>query len=508
MRRRLWRFPGGIRLPGHKATADAEGIEAVALPDRIVLPLRQHAGRPAVATVAAGERVLAGELVGRGEGFVSANVHASTSGTVTAIEAHPIAHPSGLTAPCVVIEPDGEDRWVETAGIASPWTAPVSDLLQRIRDAGIVGLGGATFPAAAKLKPTRPIDTLILNGVECEPYISCDDRLMRTRAGDVLRAGLLLRRMVEAPAVTVAVEDNKPEALAALGAALPEVLAEHPGVALEVVAVPTRFPAGGERQLIKVLTGREVPSGGLPYEVGVVCTNVGTGTAAFDAVIRGRPLVSRIVTVAGEALPAARNFEVRLGTSVAHLVAAAGGDGEGEAELRVGGPMMGFPLNHPEAPIAKGSNCILVRPSAARPPATALPCIRCGACADACPIRLLPQQLYWHARGRELDKAEAHHLFDCIECGCCTHVCPARIPLVDYFRFAKHAVREERRRKEQAAVSRQRNQQRKHREERAAREKAARKARGGKAKAGGAVPRPAAEAPAPRSVPAPAPETS
>jgi len=475
MRRRLWRFPGGLRLPGHKAASLELPLAEAPLPERLTLALRQHIGAAAEPRVRVGQHVRKGEVLARSREYVSAPVHAPTSGRIAAIGERAVPHPSGLHAPCLELEPDGEDRWLdglEDDQVEQPPSEP-AELRARIRNAGIVGLGGAVFPSAVKLTPgpQTAIDTLVINGVECEPYITCDDTLMRTRASDVVAGAALLRGLVGAAHAVLAVEDNKPQAAAALRDALARAGEEQTGT-LEVREVPTRFPAGGEKQLIKVLTGREVPRGGLPLHIGVVCLNVGTTAAVYDAVFRRRPLISRIVTVTGPGVHRPRNLLARLGTPVSHLIEQAGGYALERARLTMGGPMMGLTLSDDALPVTKATNCILVEPERAAAPA--LPCIRCGACAGACPVRLLPQQLYWYAQSGQFDKARTQGVFDCIECGCCSHVCPSNIPLVQYYRHAKSEIAAGERERQRAERSRRRHEMR---QERLAREQAARKVR-------------------------------
>lgn len=424
---------GGLRLPGFKALSNAEPIAPVPLPERLVLPLQQHIGRPAEPVVAVGDRVLKGQVIARADGYVSAPVHASTSGRVVAIEDRPVPHPSGLMARCLELEPDGEDAWVELTPVADYRSVDPSHLRNLVREAGIVGMGGAGFPTFIKLNPGpgRLVDTLILNGVECEPYITCDDRLMREQPQEVVGGARIIGHALGARRCVIAVEDNKPEAYEALRRAASD--------GIEVELVPTVYPTGGEKQLIQVLTGKEVPSGGLPVEVGVVVQNVATAAALYRAVERGEPLVSRVVTVTGGGVARPRNYRVPLGTPVAHLIEQSEPLPLQARALLVGGPMMGFALHDERAPVVKTTNCILVDPPLAEAEHP-MPCIRCGACAAACPVSLLPQQLYWHARSRSLDKAQDYNLFDCIECGCCAYVCPSHIPLVHYFRFAKTEV--------------------------------------------------------------------
>lgn len=491
--RRLWSFPGGVRLPGFKELSNREAIRELRPPPRVYLPLRQHIGADTVPLVSIGQRVAKGQLVADAAAFVSAPVHASVSGTVVDIGEHRVPHPSGIAEPCIVIESDGEQRWdPDLQPVSDPDQATPEVLREIIRGAGIVGLGGAVFPSAAKLKSPRAIDTLVINGVECEPYITCDDLLMRTRAADVLRGCLLLARIVGASECLLAVEDNKPEAAATLREAQRRLVDTGcaGADAISVVSVPTVFPAGGEKQLIKVLTGREVPAGGLPYELGVVCLNVGTTAAIHDAVYLGRPLVSRIVTVTGSGVRRPGNFQVPLGAPVQALLDAAGATVDGH-DVIMGGPMMGQRLPGPDTMVVKGSNCILVNKPEARP--AAMPCIRCGSCADACPMQLLPQQLYWHARGKSFDKLAGYGLDSCIECGCCAVVCPSRIPLVSYFRYAKTELADQAYKRQRAEVSRQRTEARQERLERIEREKAERKAKRKAARGRGkkAAPQPA-----------------
>ncbi|MEJ2508723.1 MAG: electron transport complex subunit RsxC [Gammaproteobacteria bacterium] len=475
--RRLWRFPGGLRLAGNKAMSLATPLVEAPLPERLILPLRQHIGAPAEPRVAVGQSVRKGEILAQAREYVSAPVHAPTSGRVVAIGEHPVPHPSGLSAPCIELAPDGEDRWDDGLDVPEdPSSLPAAELRARIRAAGIVGLGGAVFPSAVKLTPgpQQVIDTLVINGVECEPYITCDDTLMQTRPRDVVEGARVLRLLVGAARCILAVEDNKPQAAQALRRALTGEAAEsnEPRDGIEVMQVPTRFPAGGEKQLIRVLTGREVPRSGLPLHIGVVCLNVGTTAAVYDAVFRRRPLISRIVTVTGPGVRRPRNLLVRLGTPLSHLIEQAGGYAIERPRLTMGGPMMGLALSDDTLPITKATNCVLVEPQPAA--ARTLPCIRCGACVDVCPVRLLPQQLYWFAQSGQYDKARGHGVFDCIECGCCAHVCPSNIPLVQYYRNAKSEIAAAERERSRAERSRQRHEMRQLRLER---EQAARKVR-------------------------------
>lgn len=426
-------FPGGLSLAGWKYLSNSGPVGAVPIPPRLRIPLRQHVGTASVPVVSPGEHVLKGQPIARPDSYVSMMLHAPTSGTVGGIDDLQIAHPSGLTAPCLSLHPDGHDEWCRKWP-ALDWShADHEQVLSRIADAGIIGLGGAGFPTHVKVREGigHSVDTLIINGVECEPYITCDDRLMRERAHEVCAGARILAHVVKASRCVIAVEDSMPDACAAL--------LEAERTSIEVIQVPTLYPAGGEKQLIKVLTGMEVPSGGLAIHIGVLMHNVATAAAIYRAVCLGEPMVSRIVTVTGRvARPG--NFDVLLGTSVSHLLECAGGiDASDAHSLIMGGPMMGVRLGSASVPLSKTSNCVLVL-EAWRGEQRISPCIRCGRCADVCPVALQPQSLYELSKAADFDGVQDFHIFDCIECGCCAYVCPSRIPLVQYYRFAKSEI--------------------------------------------------------------------
>lgn len=433
--RPVYGFPGGVHPPEHKAESSEVPIRRAAIPARVVLSLAQHAGAPAEPVISVGERVLKGQLIAKAKGFVSANIHASTSGTVSAIGQHAVQHPSGMPQPCVVIDSDGRDEWIAHTGTGDWLALSPADIVTRIREAGIAGMGGAGFPTAVKVSPRAAIEQLILNAVECEPYITADDRLMRERAADIVEGLKILRHVLRPSEVLVGIEDNKPEAIAAMRRATD-------GTGIDVVVVPTKYPSGGEKQLILNLTGKEVPSGGLPADVGVVCANTGTAYAVCRAIVHGEPLVSRITTLTGDALAQRGNVEVLVGTPVSDLLREAGLDAKKLHRLVMGGPMMGFTLQTPDVPVVKTTNCLIAASAQELPdPAPEQPCIRCGACAEACPASLLPQQLYWHSKAGEFTRAQDMHVMDCIECGACSYVCPSSIPLVQYYRYAKGEIR-------------------------------------------------------------------
>ncbi len=477
-RHKIWRFPGGLRLEPRKALSTQQPVKVLLAPARVVLPIRQHAGEPAEAIVKPGDYVYKGQVIARAAGYIGVPVHASTSGTVVELAEKPVPHPSGLSELCVVIDADGRDEWTPNL------PEPIDDhtdyqpaiLRNRVRECGIVGMGGAAFPTAVKLNPPpqRGIHTFILNGVECEPYISCDDMLMRERAREILEGLRIARYMLDDPECIIGIEDDMSYAIEAMTKALGGTEADG----IRIVNVPTIYPAGGERQLIQFLTGEEVPHDGLPSDIGIMCHNVATAHAVYRAVRYGEPLISRIVTVTGAGISRPMNVEARIGTAVSELISACGGYREDVAGLIMGGPMMGFAMDSDEVPVVKATNCLLttIQNESAKP-AQIMPCIRCGECTRVCPASLLPQQLYWHAHAKNLDQAQEYNLFACIECGCCAYVCPSNIPLVHYFRFAKAEIWSREQEKQAADLARRRFEFREQRLDEAKRARAERLAK-------------------------------
>ena len=462
--RQLGSFPGGLVLDGQKGRSTELAIRKIPLSKTLILPLQQHIGAAAVPVVNVGDAVLKGQRIAKADGHVSVCLHAPSSGQVIAIDEQAIPHPSGLSAPCITIETDGNDQWAELDPIENYQDASGHDLRQLIRDAGIVGLGGAGFPSFIKLNPSvhHHVDTLILNGVECEPYISCDDMLMRERAQGILDGVAIMRYALKTKQCLIAIEDNKPEAIQAMKTALREHKEKDN---FEIVVVPTRYPAGSEKQLIQVITNKQVPAGGLPIDIGIVLHNVGTAYAIARAVNFGEPLISRIVTITGKDVKNAGNLEVLLGTPIKDCLTFCETKWQMASPIIQGGPMMGYPLPNADLPITKTANCILVGVEQAAPTEQAMPCIRCGDCATACPVSLLPQQLYWHSKAKDLDKAVDYNLFDCIECGCCNYVCPSEIPLVQYFKFAKTETMNQQQEKQKSDAARVRHENRQARQE-------------------------------------------
>ena len=487
---KVWDIPGGIHPAERKELSNRGPILYPPLPRQLILPLAQHIGAAAEPCVSVGERVLKGQKIAESNGFVSAPLHAPTSGRVTFIGPQPYPHVSGLPAAAIVIDSDGLDQWAPLAPCPDYRALEPDELLARIREAGISGMGGAGFPTAVKLsaRPSQKIHTLIINGTECEPYITADDLLMRERAAELVAGIDVLVYLIQPDQVLIGIEDNKPEAIAAVR----EALAER---SYTLKVFPTKYPSGGEKQLIQILTGKEVPAGGLPADIGMLCQNVGTCVAIHDAVMLGRPLISRITTLTGEALARPCNVEALIGTPIHELLAFAGLD-EGTLErLIMGGPMMGFSLPSLDVPLIKTTNCLLASTTAELPPPPpAMPCIRCGECAEACPASLLPQQLHFFAIGQEHEQLKAHNLFDCIECGACAYVCPSSIPLVQYYRAAKGEIRDLEQKQLKAEQSKQRFELRQERLRRAEEQKEAdRQARAAKAAAAKAAQAAAAE---------------
>lgn len=435
----LWRSPGGIHPPEMKSVSNGTAIATLPLFDEYLVPLPQ-VGEQATLAVKAGDTILKGQMLTQGQGFGYLPVHAPTSGSVKAIESRPSNHASALPILTLVLEADGQDTWCELQGAALDELTP-AQMVKRIQDAGIAGMGGAAFPSHIKLSPASEIELVIVNGVECEPYITADDRLMREHADGIIAGIGIVHRILAPKRIIIAIEDNKPEAAEAMRAAVNR--SQLPAGLVRVTVIPTKYPSGGEKQLIQIVTGQEVPSGAIPAQLGILVHNVGTLYAIRDAVIEGKPLIERVVTVTGNAVTKPGNYWALIGSKVEDVLHHCDFRAAQAQKIIMGGPMMGYTLANTQVPILKGSNCLLL-PNGLEitdmPPEK--PCIRCGECAVACPASLLPQQLFWHAKAEEYDKAQSYNLKDCIECGCCSYVCPSDIPLVEYYRVAKAAIRQ------------------------------------------------------------------
>ncbi len=456
----LWDFHGGIHPPARKKLTSRVAVGHIALPERLYIPLRQHIGVAGKLLVKAGDTVLKGQALTAADNAMAIPVHAPTSGKVLAIEAYPAAHPSALPEPTLVLEPDGLEQWRPRHALDYLHTER-PHLLARIQQAGIAGMGGAGFPTHIKSGASTGVDYLIINAVECEPYITADDVLMQHEAGTIIRGIDILCKLLNPKAVLIGIEDDKPLAIAAMQQACA-------GKADYLVrVVPAKYPSGGEKQLIKLLTSKEVPNGRRPLDIGIVMQNVGTVFAIAQAVEEDIPLISRIVTVVGQTLQHSQNIRALIGTPVGALLDACGFAPEPQQRVIMGGPMMGFTLPTLQIPLVKTTNCIIA-PTRHELPAAGpeMDCIRCGACAEVCPAVLLPQQLVWYAKAKDYDQLKAHNLADCIECGACAYVCPSEIPLVQYYRVAKAEIRELAREELKAEQAKARFEARKERLER------------------------------------------
>jgi electron transport complex protein RnfC len=446
---KLFRSRGGIHPPTRKDATAGEPIVVMPLPALLTVPLAQHLGAPAKAAVKKGDAVRKGQVLGEAAGFISASVHAPTSGVVKAVS-DPVG-PAGRAVTCVEIEPDGQD-----AGEGLPpwpdWPKRTpKDLIERVAACGLVGMGGAGFPTHVKLSPPpgKVIDTLVLNGAECEPCLTADARLMIERPDRVAGGLAMLRHIVGARRAIVAVEDNKPEAIRSLEKALAALDGD-----VSLAVLRTEYPQGAEKQQIFAVTGREVPSGGLPMDVGALVENVGTAAALYEAVVEGKPLIERVITVTGRPLASPRNVQARVGTSLADLVAFCGGLAGPVGKAILGGPMMGVALESLAWPVTKTSSGLVFLAPSEIAVFTSMACIGCGRCVAACPMGLLPCTLSEMAEAGQVEAAGEANVLDCIECGCCAYVCPAHRPLVQHLRQSKLAVgafRREREARERAA---------------------------------------------------------
>lgn len=456
---KLANFDGGLTLVGHKHLSTGSTISRLEQSKLYTVPLQQHIGAISQPLVKVGDRVLKGQMLARPGDLVSAAVHAPVSGIVTEIKEHDIPHISGLSDLCIVVENDFKDEWIERKPLADAYNQTSSSNMRKIvRDAGIVGLGGATFPAAVK-QTEMNVKTLILNGVECEPYITCDDVLMREHAKEVVSGADIIGHIIKARQCIIAIEDNKPEAIKAMQSVI-----DKDGTGFfRLQVIPTIYPSGGEKQLIQLITGQEVPKGRFPAELGVLVHNVATAYAIHRAVYLDEPLISRVITVTGTGVKQPQNIEALIGAPMQACIEQCGGYTEDSDELIMGGPMMGFSLTSDELPVIKATNCLLVTAHTAdatenRHKQKHMPCIRCGKCVEVCPARLLPQQLYWYASSQNTDRLIEHNLFDCIECGCCAYVCPSEIPLVQYYRHAKTKIWQQERERKSSDIARERHE--------------------------------------------------
>jgi len=468
--------PGGLQLAGRPSLATATPIVVMPPPACLVVPTNQHKGLSAQPVVAVDDHVLAGQLIAGARGAISGNIHAASSGRVIAIEPRPVAAATEGEALCIVIECDGRDRHIERSPRTHDYHLDEpARLRQVVADAGIAGLGGAVFPTATKLAAevdTR-LHTLVIDGAECDPSIGCDAALMREHAAQIVEGARCMLHILQINQCIIAVKADKPAAMAAMRDAIAACNDDR----IDFAVVPAKYPLGGERQLIQCLSGREVPSEGLPLDIGYLCHNVATAFAVYRAVTAGEALICRVVSVCGDGVATPRNVLVRIGTPVADVVAFCDGYRGVPGGVIMGGEMMGTAVPSDDVPVVKACNSLLVLGENELPPRQpAAPCIRCGECARVCPASLLPQQLHWHAKARDFDRAISLHLFDCIECGCCDLVCPSQIPLTEQFRHAKADTRLRDVTRLRARHARQRFEERRARHDRLQEERRARRA--------------------------------
>lgn len=431
---------GGVHPAENKRQSSETDIVICPIPEQLMIPLSMHAGKDAIPMVSVGDKINCGQDIAEADSAISAFINSPVSGTITDIRKVPVVNRSGLEETVLVIADD--KNCICHYNTVHEWRhySP-EQLLEKMRLAGVVGLGGAGFPIDQKINSSRSVShTLLLNGAECEPFISCDDRAMREFSINVLEGAVILSRILGCEHIQIAIEDNKPEAIAIMVDNIKKChdKCEANKINIEVIEIPTRYPSGGERQLIEIITGKQVPSGSYPSALGYTVQNVGTALAVYDAIVLDKPLIDRIVTVTGNGVSKPGNYRVTIGTPIRYLLEFAGWDESRTETLIHGGPMMGYSIPDPDRPISKISNCIIAGTLEEFPkPLPERNCIRCGQCADACPVSLLPQQLLWFSKSGDTEKALQHKLMDCIECGACAYVCPSQIPLVDYYRYLK-----------------------------------------------------------------------
>ena len=467
---KIFKFSGGIRAETYKDISTKNPIKSLLIPKKLILPLRQHVGKISKLKIKVGDRVLKGQLIAEADGNVSAAVHAPTSGLITSMEKELIPHPSGLPDFCLTLVPDGKDIWMDRKVIDYKKIG-FNETIKKLRNSGIVGLGGAAFPSHLKLTSYQKnqVHTLIINAAECEPYITCDDMLMRERGLDLIKGILLVQELLGAKKSIIGIEDNKPEAIKVLRGL---VIDSN----IQIKVVPTIYPSGDAKRLIYLINGIQIPKDKRSSEFGIQMFNVATLVSIHRYINFGEPSISRIVTITGN-VHKPQNYDVLFGTPLEYLIKDTGGQIVNNDTYIMGGPMMGFKLPSKKVPVTKAMNCVIsAEPEMLAEKKEVLPCIRCARCADACPVMLQPQELYWFAKSKQLESAEEYKLFDCIECGCCSYVCPSNIPLVQFYRYAKSEIIENVRNSEEANIARERNEFRINRLEREKQERAERNA--------------------------------
>ncbi|TYB31472.1 MAG: electron transport complex subunit RsxC [Candidatus Mcinerneyibacterium aminivorans] len=429
-------FKGGIHPPEGKELSEDKSLKKLKIPEQVIIPLSQHIGAPAKPIVEIGDEVKTGQKIAEANSKISANIHSSITGKVKAIGEY--LHPALGKARAVVIEKTEGDEWIENKKIEDYDSVDSEKLVEIIRERGIVGMGGATFPTDVKLSPPpwKDIDYVILNGAECEPYLTCDDRLMREKTEEIIEGLKIIMKIVDADKGFIGIEHNKPSAIKNI-----QKLCKNINN-IEVKIVKTKYPQGAEKQLIKAITNREVPVGGLPLDVGVVVQNVGTSLAIYEAIVEGKPLIERAVTVSGEAMNDTANFIVRIGDTFENLIEKAGGLKDNVKKIISGGPMMGIAQHSVKnVPVLKGVSGILAFTDKKTHHDEELPCISCASCVDICPMKLIPSKIVKFIKNEKYEEADELEISACIECGSCAYVCPSKIPIVQYMKIGKNEVR-------------------------------------------------------------------
>ncbi|MGX5202004.1 electron transport complex subunit RsxC [Aliikangiella sp. IMCC44632] len=467
----IGRFNGGIHPEEYKEPSKHETISELASPNRLYIPI----GKDPILHCSIGDTVSQGQVLVTAKSDATPPIHAPLDAIVLDILEHSVGHPSGLKQPCILLEKSSEHPPQQTLLEPLDWqTVDAESLLERVKAAGIVGLGGATFPTHIKLN-ARPIKHLIINAMECEPYITCDDRLLQEKADQVILGAIIAAKIVSAEKIDFAIEDNKKEAIAALAKVLQS---QYPNENIKVVVAPTKYPSGGEKQTIQLVTGQQLTQGQLPASMGLLVQNVATVHAIFQAVVNATPLVSRVVTITGNLVTPAGNYIVPFGTPISHIMSQLKIKSVANQSVIIGGPLMGVSVTDLATPVTKATNCLIFNHQNAdeklwlTQASEHQACIRCGECDKTCPVDLLPQQLYWFSQSDQWEKVEQQGLFDCIECGACAYVCPSEIPLVQYYRYAKSNIKSNQQKQLVAERAKQRYDFRQLRLERAKQEKA------------------------------------
>ncbi len=465
----LSHFQGGLVLRHHKKMSCEPSLHHAGVPAELIIAIKTNRGYLSTPVVKVGEHVLKGQVIASSKHPFGTVFHAPTSGQIKAIKDHHTAKPEAPLQTCITIQADGNDQWIELDKNTEKPETP-EQIIAQIKAAGITGMGGAGFPTHIKYESKSALTepTLIINGAECEPYISCDERLMADQPNEIILGTLWLLKAAKSKTAIIAIEDNTGGVKNKLDAEIKQLNLLKKGIHISVVKVPTIYPTGGEKQLIKVLTGLEIPSGQTPLSLGLIMQNVATAKAVYDAIELQKPLLERVVTVTGDVVDEPRNYMALIGTPFNYLLSLAQCNFTAVDKLIIGGPMMGYTMPHDYIGIEKTTNCLLALPvESTKPEIEAMPCIRCGDCVKVCPQELLPQQLLWYINGNEqtndLEKARDHHVFDCIECGACSWVCPSHINLVDFYRFAKSELTYLDHKKTKAQLAQQRHEDRENR---------------------------------------------